>query len=334
MNGIISREDIFRQRCEQLNNGNLVLGVFQIAEEYGIVQELDLENTFTLAAIEYIRIATEKNEYAVKRGNKLYQKVCNVYYVVELYLRGFYKKERAIKYEEFINAVIQGRSLKVIEEAHEAFVLRINRLKKIIAKSKKKLPRHSHFCKNIRGLLNQLEKDVSLCERYPLTAINLSEFYFAKFHEMFTPLMSRDKTGFIALERTIYSLYNEICILSKFNTNFVDRVCNNYIGTVGFSIDFNVFEKAVNNYLFAIPYSDDPEELEISKVDAELLIREIKIHSIDVNELVDQLIDKYEFTGYNAKYLKEYGEFTQKRVERLRSSNSFGELFVITPHYV
>lgn len=331
MNGIISREEIFRQRCEQLNNGNLVLGVFQIAEEYGIVHELDLENTFTIAAIEYIRLATEKNEYAVKRGNKLYQKVCNVYYVVELYLRGFYKKERNMKYEEFIKAIISGNSFKIIEAAHDAFILRVNRLKKIITKSKKKLPRHSHFAKNIRGLLNQLEKDVSLCERYPLTAINLSEFYFAKFYEMYAPLMARNETGFIALEKMIYSLYNEICILSKFNINYVDQVCHNYIRAVGYGVDFNVFEKVINNYLFAIVYSDNPETLEISRVDAELLIREIKISSLDVNELIDQLINKYEFTGYNAKYLKEYGRFTQKRVETLKSTNSFGELFVITP---
>ena len=328
MSNVIMREDILKQRMDNVTEGELVLELFKVAEELAFGDEIDLENKFSLAALEYVHKPMQEN--TIIKLEKVYTCMRNVYYVVELYLRGFYGKEVQLKHEEFLNLVVAGKSMEVIEASHKAFNLHINRLKKLIAKAKKRIPWNNPYFKNTKKLLEELDKDLSICERYPTTSANLSEFYFGRYYGIYGPSIVTKLTGFLAMEKTIYSLYNELCILSKFEEKNINNICDTYVRNVGSFIPFNPFDKIVNNYLFAQPYSDNPEDLTISKVDAELLIREIKLGTLNATELVDQLIDKYEFKGYRSKYLKEYGEYIQKKIKAVNQNEYFGELFLVS----
>ena len=329
MGGIISRENIIKEKIENVREGEVVLELFKIAEELGIGNEIELQNSFSFHALEYAYKPIE-NQTNFK-VDKVYTAIKNVYYVVELYLRGYYNKEHYMGYEEFLNLVKNGKTKEVIEASHSCFILHINRLKKIIAKSKKKIPRNNKFFRETKELLKEIDKDLSICERYPNTSANLSEFYFGRLHGICGPTVVKKMVGFIAMEKTVYSLYNELAILSKFKEEYINNICELYIKNIGAMIPFNLFEKAINNYLFALPYSDCPENLKISKVDAGLLIREVKLGTLSATELVDQLVDKYELTEYNVEYLKEYGTYIEKRIQTLKDSNYFGELFIVTP---
>ena len=88
--------------------------------------------------------------------------------------------------------------------------------------------------------------------------------------------MVTELTGFLNLEKEVYSLYNELYILSKIDEKYINAVAGKYIHHVGADIPFNLFERVINNYLFALPYSENPEKLEITPVEAKLLINEIK----------------------------------------------------------
>ena len=120
-----------------------------------------------------------------------------------------------------------------------------------------------------------------------------------------------------------------VSILSKLDGSAIDDIYNQYVGMVGNFREFNLFELVMNNYLLATVYSDAPESLKISKVDAELLIREIKMDTLDIMECVDQLIDKYGFEGYRAEYVKKYGKYLKKRISLLKNASYFGELFLV-----
>lgn len=327
MNSVMTREDILREKVEKVEEGKLVLTLFQVAERMGICSALELENRLSFQAMDYVYDSAGDNI----REERLYTSIRNVYYVVELYLRGFYNKEHYIGYEEFFDLINNGKAKEVIEASHASFVLHINRLKKIIAKSKKKIPWDNEFYTETRELLKELDKDLSLCERYPNTSINLAEFYFGRYFGTCGPVMIMKNEGFLTLEKTVYSLYNELSILSKFDEKYKNAIFNDYIKNIGVLVPFNLFEKVVNNFLFASPYSDHPEKLKISKVEAELLMREMKMGTLNSTELINQLIDKYGFTGFNAEYLREYDRYTQRRIENLRKTNYFGELFVVTP---
>lgn len=325
---IISRDRIFRDKLANVEKGNLVLSIFNIAEELGIAKEIELENIFTLAAMEFVSKAIQQKR--MLGVEHYYVAIRNVYYVVELYLRGYYNQESYMGYEEFLNVVISGNVGKLIHDSHEIFVLHINRLKKIIAKSKRKIPFEFNCFSNTRELLKELDKDLSICERYPATSANLTEFYFARYYALCGSTMISERIGFINLEEEVYSLYNELAILSKLDAEVIDKLCYQYTCMVGRYRDFNLFELIMNNFLFAMVYSDEPENLKISKVDAELLIREIKMGTLDIMECVNQLIDKYSFTEYRAEYLKKYGRYLQGRIDCLKNESSFGELFLVS----
>ncbi len=329
MSNIISREDIFKERLKDVKEGNMLLELFDIANELGMSHEVDLENNLSFAALEYINSNISEN-YVLK-VDKLYQLVKNVYYVVELYLRGYYNKEHYIGYEEFINLLKEGKAIEVIKASHDCFNLHINRLKKIISKSKKRLPKNNCVAfKEIKKFLEELDSDLSICEKFPTLTANLPEFVFGRLFGLYKPELTSELCGFLAGEKAIYYLYNELYILSKIDVKYINRIYYAYIKYVGAKIPFSLFEKVMNNYLFASVYSDEPEKLKISKVDAELLIREIRLGTLDAKELINQLIDKYNFDGYRAEYLKEYGEYLQKRIDLLKEASYFGELFLVT----
>lgn len=327
MSNIITREQILSEKLANAQKGELVLSIFGVAEELGIAQAIDLENIFSLAAMEFVAKAIEKKR--MLGIEHYYVGIRNVYYVVELYLRGYYNKEHYIGYEQFLNLVMSGKVDKLIHDSHEIFVLHINRLKKVISKSKKKIPFEFSSYANTRKILEELDQDLSICERYPATSANLTEFYFARERALCGSVLINELIGFINLEDEVYSLYNEISILSKFDVKAISRLCRQYESKVGYR-DFNLFELVMNNYLFAMVYSDEPENFKISKVDAELLMREIKLGTLDISEFVNQLIDKYHFTEYRAEYLKRYGRYLQGRIESLQDTAYFGELFFVT----
>ena len=118
--------------------------------------------------------------------------------------------------------------------------------------------------------------------------------------------------------------------MTKFDRKDIDLICKKYIESVQLEVPFNLFERVINNYLFATLYSDTPEKLRISKIDASLIIREIKMGTLNSEELIKNFIEKYEFKDYEIAYLKKYGNYLQGRINSLRKSNYFGELFVIT----
>ena len=324
---IITREHIFKEKLADVQKGDLVLSLFRVAEELGIAEAIELENAFTMAAMEFASKAIERKP--MLGIEHYYVGIRNVYYVVELYLRGYYNQENYMGYEEFLNVVMSGQLKKLIHKSHDIFVLHINRLKKVIAKSKRKIPFEYKCFANTRNLLKELDRDLSICERYPGTSADLTDFYFAREYALCGSVFLTDLTGFIKLEEEVYSLYNELSILSKLDGSAIDDIYNQYVGMVGNFREFNLFELVMNNYLLATVYSDAPESLKISKVDAELLIREIKMDTLDIMECVDQLIDKYGFEGYRAEYVKKYGKYLKKRISLLKNASYFGELFLV-----
>ncbi len=324
MNGIISREDILKEKTKNIEEGKLVLTLFSLAEEMGICDELTLENNLSFPAMDY---AVSKTGGNIK-PEWVYNAVCNVYYVIELYLKN---KECTLTYEEFINLIKNNKALEVIEMAHANYNLHINRLKKIIAKSKRKIPRGNEYFKETKNLLMELDKDLSICERFPSTSAKLSDFYFGRDYWQCVPTTISNTTGLIAFEETIYSLYNELSILTVFEEKNINKILKQYLDNLGMYMPFNLFEKVVNNYLFAQIYSDDPETLMIPKAYADLIVMEIKYGTINASELINTLIEKFEFSGHNAEYLGKYGNHIQKRVEALKDASYFGELFIVTP---
>lgn len=327
MSGIISRDNILKEKTKNVEEGKLVLKLFELAEELGICSELELENNLSFPAMDYAVNKTGGNI----NPDWVYNAVRNVYYVVELYLRGYIKGEQYIGYEEFINLIKNQKANEVIQSAHDAFKHHISRLKSVIAKSKKKIPWNNKAFSKTRELLQELDSDLSICDRFPSTSARLEDFYFGRDYGQNGPVTVQKWVGFISLEKTVYTLYNELCILTKFDEENILNVTNLYIRSVGHGVPYNLFEKVINNYLFAQIYSDNPENLVISKVDADLLIREIGMGTLNSDELISQLINKYQFDGHNAEYLKNYGTYIQKRIEALRNASYFGELFVVTP---
>jgi len=327
---ILSRADILKQRLLNVGEGDLLLSLFKLAEEIGIGNEIELENAFSIPAQEYV-FKSLSNEVRTFDIENFYTYMINVYYIVELYLRGYYSKEKNMEYEEFLNIVKSGKVKEILDTTKDVFVLHINRLKKIIVKSKKKIPRGNEHFKETKNLLEELDRDLSICERYPITSANLPEFYFGRYHGNVGSNLVTKLQGFLNLEKEVYSLYNELSILSKIETKYIDSIADRYTDYIGVNIPFNLFEKVINNYLFALVYSDEPENLEISKVDAELLIREIKMGTLNSDELVNQLIDRLSLDGHKAEYLREYGVHLQERIDMLKEATYFGELFLITP---
>jgi len=326
MSNLMSREDILREKLSYVREGELVLELLKLGEELGYGNCLDL---FSFPAQEYVyELISQKANCKIE---KLYTYMMNVCYVIELYLRGYYNKEHYMDYEEFLKLVSAGKAREIIDKAHDVFMLHINRLKKIIVKSKKKIPREDVYFRDTRELLKEIDRDLSVCERYPYTSANLPEFYFGRYYGNCGTALITKLNGFLNLEKEVYSLYNELYILSKLEPRYIDKVIGEYIQNVGAHVSFNLFEKVINNYLFATIYSDEPERLKISEVDAGLLIREIKLGTLHSEELTSQLIDKFELSGYRAEYVKEYGEYLQERIVSLKDTNYFGELFVITP---
>lgn len=326
MTNVISREDILRERLANVKEGDLVFELLMISEEYGYKECVD---KFSLSVQQYIKnLLILKERY---KDEHLYTYVMNVCYVVELYLKGFFNKESYMGYEEFLNIVNDGKTNILLDSVKDVFVLHINRLKKIIVKAKKRIPRDDIHFKNTKELLKEIDKDLSICLGYPLTSANLVTFYFGKHYGGCGTALVTKLTSFSSMEKEVYSLYNELYILSKIDREYIDSISNQYINYVGTNLPFNLFEKVINNYLFALPYSDNPENLEISYVDAKLLINEIKQGTLCAEELIEQFITKFEFEGYRAEYLREYGEYIQKRIDDFKDSNYFLELFMVTP---
>ena len=325
MSNLMTREDVLKAIMVNVAEGDFILQLLKNAEELGYGSCLD---TFSLLAQEYVsELISQKDSFKI---DKIYTYMMNVCYVIELYLRGYYNNEDYMGYEEFINLVKAKRVREVIDLAHNAFMKHIKRLKDIILKARRKIPLENFYFSNTEGLLKQIDKDLRICERYPTTSANLSTFYFGKYYENCGTNLVDKMTGFLNLEKEVYSLRNEVYILSRIDIKYIEDIANQYIENVGASIPFNLFEKVINNYLFALVYSEEPETLKISKVDAELLIREIKLGTLSAEELVNQLIDRLKLSGYRAEYLKEYGVHLQKRIDALKDSNYFGELFLVT----
>lgn len=328
MNSIITRENILREKTQDIEAGTLLLKLFEIAEQVEIGDEIELQNNFTLAALEVLEEALKNR--SIIAVDVLYKGVKNIYYVVELYLKGFYNSEHYMGLEEFLLLVKEKNAKEVIEESRKVFETRINRLKKIISKSKKKIPWENKNYRETKNLLEQIDSDLRYCLNYPTTPANLSDFYFGSYHELAKPVNISKPSGIVALEENVYGLYEELRILSKLDVKVIDKICKKYAEYVGMGVPYNLFERVINNYLFAIPYSETPEDLEISKVDASLLVNEIKRGTLNSNELIDSFISRYDFKEKDIEYLKKYGEYLQKRLDGLKDSNYFGELFVVT----
>lgn len=323
---IISRETLFKEKLENVQDGKLVLELLKLGEEWGYEGCID---KFSLIAQKYIgELLLQKETY---KTEYVYVYIMNVCYIVELYIKGYYNREKYIGYEEFLNIVSSGKTDELLDVAKEKFMCHINRLYKKLNKCKKRIPRHNIFYEDTREYILELERDVSICERYPITSANLWQFSFGRYHGSCGTTLVNKSVGFINLEKAIYSLYNELYIISKLEPQYVNDIIKRYILSVGVKIPFNLFEKVMNNYLFATAYSDNPETLEISKVEAELLVREIKMGTLTAEELINQLIDRYKFEGYKVEFLKEYTEYLQKRIDNLKNSNYFAELFIVTP---
>lgn len=322
---IVSRETILREKLQNVREGQLVIELLILGEEFGYEGCID---KFSLTVQQYIKELLRNREYY--RSENLYTYIMNVCYVTELYLKGYYNKEHYMDYIEFLNIVNEGKTRQLLDNIREVYLLHINRLKKIILKSKKRIPKHNVLFENTRELLVELDWDLSICERYPITSANLCEFSFGRcYGSSGTNLVSK-MVGFINFEKEVYSLYNELYIVSKMDTKYVNNVINQYIKNFGAYVPFNLFEKIIHNYLFGLAYSNDPETLEISKVDAELLVREIKIGTLTADELINQLIDKFGFDGYKLEFLNEYSQYLQTRINNLKDSNYFAELFLVT----
>lgn len=328
MNNIVTREDILREKTQDIEEGTLLLKLFEIAEQTEIGEEIELQNKFTLAALEVLEEALRECSF-INLDNS-YKAVKNIYYVVELYLKGYYDNESYMKLEEFLLLVKENKARQVIEEAGKVFETRINRLKRIISKSKKKIPWENRNYRETKNLLEQIDSDLRYCLNYPTTPANLSDFYFGSYHELAKPVNISKPSGIIALEENVYGLYEELRILSKLDVKVIDKICKKYAECVGTGVPYNLFERVINNYLFAIPYSETPEDLEISKVDASLLVNEIKRGTLNSTELIDSFISRYDFKEKDIEYLKKYGEYLQKSLDSLKDSNYFGELFVVT----
>jgi len=332
MNKLITINEVIKEKVQNVREGDLVIKLFDVAEELGIGKEIEFENVFSLAVLKYLEGVYR--DTATLHIDHLYKSVKNVYYIVELYIRGYYNKEQYITYEEFLRQIKLGNAKQIIISAEEVFHKHIHRLKNIISKSKKRIPKNRSYI-DTRALLKELDTDLSICELYPKLPKNLpenlSEFCFGRIHGLCGAMAVQKLMGFLNLEKMVYSLYNELTIISKIDPKYIDKIVKTFYKMIGMKIPFNLFEKVINNYIFAMPYSECPEQLDISKVEAELLIKEIRLGTLDANKLVEQFIDKYGFTGYNEEYLKAYGAYTQKRVDTLRDSNYFGELFIITP---
>jgi len=322
---IISREEIFKESLLNVEEGQLVLELLKLGESYGFEGCID---KFSLAVQAYVQELVKEREYVKFEHRYIY--IMNVCFVVELYLRGYYNKEHYMGYEEFLNIVNEGKTSELLISVHDVFTLHIHRLKKAISKSKKAL-RGSLYFQDTQKLLTELDKDLSICARYPITSANLSEFYFGRYYGNCGTVLVERLVGFIQLEKEVYSLYNELHIMSKFNLQNINRILSSYIKTIGNQLPFNLFEKVINNYLFATIYSDSPEDLTISSVDAKLLITEIKMGTLNSDEIIDKFIDKFEFVGFRAKHLKEYGKYLDKKIKNLKEYSFFDELFLVAP---
>ena len=328
MSDIITREDIIKDKMIDIKEDNYLVQLFKVAEEVNIGGEIELQNNFTFAAMRMVEAALEERSMITfETVNKGIQ---NVYYVVELYLKGFSDDKPYMGLEEFLLLVKANKADQIIEEAKKTFELRINRLKKIISKSKKKIPWGDIHYMGTRELLEEIDSDLRYCFNFPTTPANLRNFYFGSYHDLCKPVMITKPTGIISLEKVVYGLYSELRILTKFDRKDIDWICRKYIESIQLEVPFNLFERVINNYLFATLYSDAPEKLQISKIDASLIIREIKMGALNSEELIKNFIEKYEFKDYEIAYLKKYGAHLQKRLDSLRKSNYFGELFVIT----
>lgn len=328
MRGIITREDVIKDKMINIKEENYLVQLFKVAEEVNIGDEIELQNNFTFAAMRMVEIALE--ERSIITFETVNKGIQNVYYIVELYLKGFSDNKPYMGLEEFLLLVKANKADQIIEEAKRVFEVRINRLKKIISKSKKKIPWGDIHYMGTKALLEEIDSDLRYCTNFPTTPANLRNFYFGSFHDLFKPIMITKPTGVISLEKVVYGLYSELRILTKFDRKDIDLICKKYIESVQLEVPFNLFERVINNYLFATLYSDTPEKLRISKIDASLIIREIKMGTLNSEELIKNFIEKYEFKDYEIAYLKKYGNYLQGRINSLRKSNYFGELFVIT----
>lgn len=328
MNNIITREDILKEKTKNVKESELLLELFKLAAEVNIGDEIELQNIFTTAALQVIDKAL-KNRSIIDLDSS-YKGIKNIYYVVGLYLRGYCDNEHYMSLEDFLLLVKENKAVQVIEEAGKVFETRIHRLRKIISKSKKRIPWENENFRETKNLLEQIDSDLRYCLNYPTTPANLAEFYFGSYHEPCKPITIHKAIGIISLEETVYGLYQELRILSKFDVKNIDKICKKYKESTGNVTSFNLFERIINNYLFAIPYSEKPEELEISKIEADLLIREIKRNTLNSKELITTLIRNYGFKEWEIAYLEKYGNYIQKRIDYLRKSNYFAELFIVT----
>lgn len=322
---IVSREVVLREQLLSVPEGELILHLLTLAQEYGYEGVVD---KFSFAVQKYVNDLLLKKEFY--REEHRYTYIMNVCYVTELFLRGYYNQEHYMGFEQFLTLVESGKSSEIIHQVHDVFVLHIRRLKKIIGKTKKKIPKQSNFFFETRELLNELDRDLSICLRYPITSANLSGFYFGRWNGLAGTCLVPERIGFLQLEKEIYSLYNEISIMSKFDVKHIDKMLRSYIDNVGVDISFNVFERVINNYLFASMYCDNPETLEISEVAAKLAISEVKMGTVTSEELIEEFIEKYNFEGYKAGVLREYAEYLQDKLETVQETSCFDELFVIT----
>lgn len=328
MNNIVTRENILKEKTAEVPEENLVLKLFELAEELEIGNAVELDNLFSAAAQDFV--LSEMKKRASVNLDRVYTSVLNIYYVVGLYLRGFENDEHYMGLEEFLILVKSGNAEKIIQESRDVFTLHINRLKKIIYKSKKKIPWGDAFFDETKSLLKEMDWDLTLCARYPATSASLPDFYYGQYHDPCKPVNRGKSYGFLSIERTIYSLYKELRIMTRFSTEYIDKICTMYLKNVGYNVSFNIFEKVMNNYLFALPYSDDPESLTITEVDAKLLIGEIKSGSLNADELINETMRRFEFKDYEKEYLIRYGEYIQRKILLMTDSNYFGELFIIT----
>ena len=324
MSNIITREDALREKAVNAPEGDLIRTLIQIAPE---LSEKD-ENNFSFAALEYIKDAMGER---IIQLESTYIALHNVYYVVELYLKGFYRQEHYMDYEEFLSLIKAGKSKQVIEESHKIWILHINRLKKVVSKGKRKIPKNNMAYEDTFKLLKELERDISLCEQYPTTSVDLTNFYFGKYYGICGPVEITKQTGFIALEEFIYSLYDEISIMANLNPWAIESFIRYYKRNVSIGSRFNLFEKVILNYLFALPYAEEPERLRVSKVDADLLMTEMRLGTLSAKELVDQLIHRLGLEGYKKEYMERYALYIQKRIDIFAKDGYFGELFIISP---
>ena len=308
---IITYEDLLKEKVADAPTEKLVINLFSALAE--LIGNTTLNETFQKLVQ---RFTAKYFDSEMIRMEQVKRACENIYYIV-----GFYLKQSQIKYTEFLKAVSDGFSFEIIKKADQYFNEILIDAHNKINDCRKLIDEKDISYKYYQGFLNSLEKSIGICQQN--IVVNLSDITFCEEFMNSKPIFISSLLGITQLFNCIDSIKNELIILKAFSKeerNLVFSAQNMQ------TKEDNLCDKMLSQFLLGSIYSNG---IYISKVDSQLLLKEMKNGTITEDELT-ACVDNLHISDTDAlSYLMNFIPVLKKRINYFKEYGCFFELFAI-----